>query len=185
MAHVRNTRALRSRERPLASARGDPEYAAAYAGLADSYALNVDYRSVPVTEGFERAKEYARKALALDDTLAEAHASLAWCLFVYDWDWEGAGREFRRAIELDPRDASAHQWYGFLLLATLALGLGLHDRALDHAEAAYEDRRGWLADLERESHHEPAARASAVRGPDEAHAAVKRTAYRRRRVLSA
>jgi TolB-like protein len=93
----------------------DPDYALAYTGLADSYALQIDYRSVAVTEGFERAKTYSRKALELDESLAEAHASLAWSLFIYDWDWEGAGREFRRAIELDPRYATAHQWYAFLL----------------------------------------------------------------------
>jgi len=93
----------------------DPRYALAYTGLSDSYALHVDYRNVPVAEGFARAKEYARKALELDDTLAEAHTSLAWCLFIYDWDWDGANREFRRAIELDPRYATAHQWYAFLL----------------------------------------------------------------------
>ncbi len=93
----------------------DPEYALAYTGLSDAVALHVDYRSVPVHEGFERAKALARKALALDDTLAEAHASLAWCLFVFDWDWEAADAEFQRAIELDARYATAHQWYSFLL----------------------------------------------------------------------
>src|SRR5690242_223709 len=93
----------------------DRNYTLAYAGLADSYALHVDYRSVAVQEGLERAKAYARKAIALDETVAEAHASLAWVLFIYDWDWDGADREFRRAIELDPRYASAHQWYAMLL----------------------------------------------------------------------
>jgi serine/threonine-protein kinase len=93
----------------------DPLYALAYTGLADSYALHVDYRSVPVAEGFERAKTYARKALELDETLAEAHASLAWSLFIYDWDWEGAAREFRRAIELNPQYAEAHHWFAMLL----------------------------------------------------------------------
>jgi serine/threonine-protein kinase len=93
----------------------DPSYALAYTGLADAYALHVDYRSVPVHEGFARAKDYARKALALDDRLAEAHASLAWSLFVYDWDWAGAAKEFGRSIALDPRYATAHQWYAFLL----------------------------------------------------------------------
>ena len=126
----------------------DPGYAAAYTGLADSYALHVDYRSVPVTEGFERAKEYARKALALDDTLAEAHASLAWSLFVYDWDWEGAGREFRRAIELDPRYASAHQWYGFLLASRARLDEALVEGhtavELDAASVSARRSLGWL-----------------------------------------
>jgi len=95
----------------------DPRYAPAYTGLSDSYALHVDYRSVPVKEGFEAAKTYARKAIELDETLAEAHASLAWSLFIYDWDWTAAEREFRRAIELAPGYATGHQWYAFLLIA--------------------------------------------------------------------
>jgi serine/threonine-protein kinase len=95
----------------------DPRYAPAYTGLSDSYALHVDYRSVPVKEGFELAKLNARKAIELDETLAEAHASLAWSLFIYDWDWTAAEREFRRAIELAPGYATGHQWYAFLLIA--------------------------------------------------------------------
>jgi len=93
----------------------DPSYALAYTGLADSYAMHVDYRSVPVHEGFAMAKKYARKAIALDDSLAEAHTSLAWSLFIYDWEFEAADSEFRRAIQLDAQYATAHQWYGFLL----------------------------------------------------------------------
>src|SRR2546422_7863982 len=64
----------------------DPDYALAYSGLSDSYALQVDYRSVPVTEGYRLAREYALRALALDQSLPEAHTSLAWVLHVYDWD---------------------------------------------------------------------------------------------------
>lgn len=93
----------------------DPGYALAYAGLSDCFALEVDYRSVAVTNGLEMAEQYARRAIELDDTAAEAHASLAWCLFIYRWDWEAAEREFRRAIDLDPRYATAHQWFAFLL----------------------------------------------------------------------
>ena len=111
----------------------DPRYALAYTGLADSWALHVDYRSVPVNEGFERAEAYARKALELDDALAEAHASLAWCLFIYDWDWDGAEREFRRAIALDPGYASAHNWYAFLLAA-----MGKQQEALVEGHTALE-----------------------------------------------
>ena len=127
----------------------DPGYAPAYAGLADSYALDVDYRSIPVDEAYRRAKEYAHKALQLDETVPSAHASLAWSLFVYDWDWDGADREFRRAIELNPRYASAHQWYAFLLASR-----GEHDAALLEGHTALEldpasvsARRGvgWLA----------------------------------------
>ena len=103
----------------------DPNYAQAYTGLADCYALHVDYRSVPVKEGFESAKAYARKAIELDETLAEAHASLAWVLFIYDWDWDEAEREFRRALELDPRYAPAHQWYAFLLASKGAMNEAL------------------------------------------------------------
>ena len=100
----------------------DPSYALAYTGLADCYALQVDYRSMRVVEGFVAAKEYARRAIALDDSLAEAHASLAWTLFIYDWDWGAAEHEFRRALDLDPRYASAHQWYAFLLSSRAAFG---------------------------------------------------------------
>ncbi|HEU4631511.1 MAG TPA: protein kinase [Gemmatimonadaceae bacterium] len=100
----------------------DPGYARAYAGLADCYALEADYRSIPVAAGFEAATAYARRAIALDDTLAEAHASLAWSLFIHDWDWAAAEHEFRRAIDLDPRYGSAHQWYAFLLAARGAEG---------------------------------------------------------------
>src|SRR4029077_8037746 len=78
----------------------DPNYALAYSGLSDAYALQVDYRRVPVTEGLSRARAYARQALEHDDTLAEAHTSLGWVLFIYDWDWQGAARTFRRAVDL-------------------------------------------------------------------------------------
>jgi len=112
----------------------DASYALAYTGLADSYALHIDYRNVPVHEGFEKAKFYARKAIELDDTLAEAHASLAWSLFIYDWDWNGAAKEFRRAIELDPRYATAHQWYAFMLASQEKF-----DEALIEAHTAQEN----------------------------------------------
>ena len=126
----------------------DPGYALAYTGLADSYALHLDYRSVPVAEGFERAKAYAMKALELDETVAEAHASLAWVLFIYDWDWKAAEREFRRAIELDPHYASAHQWYAFLLASQGKCEEGLVEAhtALELDPASISARRslGWL-----------------------------------------
>jgi serine/threonine-protein kinase len=112
----------------------DPSYALAYTGLADSWALHIDYRNVPVHEGFEKAKHYARKAIELDDTLAEAHASLAWSLFIYDWDWDAAAKEFRRAIELDPRYATAHQWYAFMLASQERF-----DEALIEAHTAQEN----------------------------------------------
>ncbi|MGH7651401.1 MAG: protein kinase domain-containing protein [Gemmatimonadaceae bacterium] len=112
----------------------DPGYALAYTGLADSYALHIDYRNVPVHEGFEKAKFYARKAMELDDSLAEAHASLAWSLFIYDWDWESAEKQFRRAIELDRQYATAHQWYAFLLASQ-----GRFEESLLEAHTAQEN----------------------------------------------
>jgi serine/threonine protein kinase/tetratricopeptide (TPR) repeat protein len=125
----------------------DPHYALAYTGLADSYALHVDYRSVPVAEGFERAKAYARQALDLDDSLAEAHASLAWSLFIYEWDWEAAERAFRRAIALDPAYATARQWHAFLLAARGAMDEALAEghRALELDATSVSVRRslGW------------------------------------------
>ena len=126
----------------------DPGYAPAYAGLADSYALDVDYRSIPVAEAYTRAKDYARKALALDESVPTAHASLAWSLFVYDWDWQGAEREFRRAIELNPRHASAHQWFAFLLSSRgehdAALLEGLTATELDPGSVSARRGVGWL-----------------------------------------
>src|SRR5687767_3638978 len=128
--------------------REDPNYALAYTGLADSFALLLDYRSVPVQEWHERAKEYARKALALDETLAEAHTSLAWSMFIYDWDWEGAAREFRRAIELDPRYATAHQWHAFSLASRSRLDEALLEghvaQELDPASVSIRRTLGWL-----------------------------------------
>ena len=125
------TEGIRYFEQAIAA---DPSYALAYTGLADSYALHIDYRNVRTHEGFERAKFYARKAIELDDTLAEAYASLAWSLFIYDWDWDGAARAFRRAIELDPRYATAHQWYAFLLASQ-----GNFEEALLEAHTAQEN----------------------------------------------
>jgi TolB-like protein/Tfp pilus assembly protein PilF len=90
----------------------DPNYALAYAGLADSYALLPDFSAGSPQESFPPAKIAAKKALALDDTLAEAHTSLAQVLYSYDLDFDGSTREFRRAIELNPNYAMAHHWLG-------------------------------------------------------------------------
>jgi serine/threonine protein kinase/Tfp pilus assembly protein PilF len=93
----------------------DPTYALAYAGLAECYDGQTNNGFVPRKEGYPRAEEAALKALELDDTLAEAHTSLAFIKTDYDWDWSGADREFRRAIELNPGYARAHAFYGYLL----------------------------------------------------------------------
>jgi Tfp pilus assembly protein PilF len=89
----------------------DPDYAPAHAGLADAYAGLADYGAVPRKEDFSKAKASALKALAIDETLAEAHASLAWVLWA-EGDSTAAERGFRRAIELNPNYATAHHWYG-------------------------------------------------------------------------
>ena len=94
----------------------DPRYALAYAGQADAYALLADFNILPAKEVMPKLKAAAGKALELDETLAEAHTSLAWAHF-HDWDWAGAEKEFRRAIELDPRYATARLWYGEYLTA--------------------------------------------------------------------
>ena len=110
-----------------------PDYAQAYAGLADSYALAGDwkYGLLAPKQAYPKAKAAAAKALALDDTLGEAHISLAFCLENFDWDWESAGREFTRGIELSPRYAIGHEWYGWHLAA-----LGRHGEAIAEVEKA-------------------------------------------------
>lgn len=93
----------------------DPKYAHAYVGLANSYSLLGAYLSLEPDESFGRAREFADQALAIDPSLPEAHTSKALILWLYDWDWNGADREFKRAIELNPNYPLAHHWYGLFL----------------------------------------------------------------------
>jgi TolB-like protein len=95
----------------------DPAYAQAYAGLADSYDLLDDWGATPPRESFPKARAAALKALELDDSLAEAHTSLAFVKDNYDWDFIAGEQEFKRAIALDPNYATAHQWYAMHLAA--------------------------------------------------------------------
>ena len=99
----------------------DPCYALAHAGVADSYIIlgTFGISSLPPKEAFPKAKEAALNALAIDDTLAEAHASLAVALAQYEWDWVQAEKEFRRAIELKPTYATARHWYAFVYLTAM------------------------------------------------------------------
>jgi TolB-like protein/DNA-binding winged helix-turn-helix (wHTH) protein/Flp pilus assembly protein TadD len=96
-----------------------PRYAQAYAGLADAYALlgSMPNEEISRAEAMPKAKAAAISALQLDDSLAEAHTSLAFVEMHYDWDWKGAEREFRRAIELNPNYPTAHHWYAYDLAA--------------------------------------------------------------------
>lgn len=89
----------------------DPSYARAYAGLADSYALIGGYSAAPQTDFMPKARAAAVRAVELDDSLPEAHTALALVVQNYDWDWQTAEKEFRRAIDLDPNYATAHHWY--------------------------------------------------------------------------
>ena len=105
----------------------DPKYAQAYPGLADTYSLLGDWQYAVMTpkEALPKAKAAAIKALELDSTLGEAHNSLAFCLDGFDWDFDSAGKEFRRAIELNPGYATAHHWYAWHLSL-----LGRYDEAI-------------------------------------------------------
>jgi len=105
----------------------DPTFAQAYSGLADTYALLGDWQYAVMTpkEALPKAKAAAIKALELDSALGEAHNSLAFCLDGFDWDFESGGKEFRRAIELNPGYASAHHWYAWHLSL-----LGRYDEAI-------------------------------------------------------
>jgi len=94
----------------------DQKFAAAYAGLADSYSI-LGSDVLPAKVASAKARTGANKALELDPTIAEGHAELAVVAFYYDWDWTRAEQEFRRAIELNPNYANAHQWYSYYLSA--------------------------------------------------------------------
>jgi len=105
----------------------DPNYALAYAGLADVYDVlgSGVAAALPPREAMRQARQAAIKAIQLDESLAEGHTSLAGIKFSFDWDWGGAESEFRRAIELNPNDVTAHFWYAQLLMA-----LGRWDESL-------------------------------------------------------
>jgi serine/threonine protein kinase/Tfp pilus assembly protein PilF len=110
--------------------RFDPNYALAYAGMADCY-YGLSFLRLSSKEAMPKAREAAQKALEIDDTLAEAHTSLALVRWTYDWDWPGAEREFKRAIEINPDYAFAHQQYGMYLALA-----GQFDRAITELKQA-------------------------------------------------
>jgi tetratricopeptide (TPR) repeat protein len=91
----------------------DPSYAEAHVGIADSYAMLGLYTVLPPNEAFPQAKLAASKALQMDNSLAEAHATLGFVHFYYDWDGKAAEVEFQRALQEDPNYAMAHSWYAF------------------------------------------------------------------------
>jgi len=111
----------------------DPHYALSYAGLADTYSLLGDAGYLPPSEAWPKAKAAAMQALEIDDSLAEAHTSLGLVKEHFEWDWTGAEREFKRAIELNPNLATAHHWYGDYLanMGRLDEGIAQTKRALE------------------------------------------------------
>jgi TolB-like protein len=112
----------------------DPNYALAYAGLADAYVLLIAYGQGRPEDTFPKAKDAALKALELDRTLGEAHAALGMTLFAYDLNFAEASREFQRAIELNPNYATAHQWYAECGL----IPFGKFDEAVAEVKRALE-----------------------------------------------
>jgi TolB-like protein/tetratricopeptide (TPR) repeat protein len=116
----------------------EPNFALAYAGLADAYALLaiLPWDGLSPREAMPKAKAAALRALEIDDSLAEAYASLAIVLHRYDWDWPGAEKSFQRAIELNPNSARPHLWYGWLLMTA-----GRLDEALAELKKAEDVAR--------------------------------------------
>ncbi|HJU90711.1 MAG TPA: protein kinase [Gemmatimonadaceae bacterium] len=109
----------------------DPSYSLAWSGIADAWIFRGWYSLLAPRETFPKARTAVLKALEFDSTLAEAHASLAHIHLEFDYDWESAEREYRRAIELNPRYPIAHHWYGGFLSA-----MGRHEEALAQADTA-------------------------------------------------
>ena len=118
----------------------DPSYAPAYVGLADSYNLLREYSAMPASEAYPRALAAAKKAVELDDGSSEAHAALAFVSFFGMWDVTTGEKEFRRAIEIDPKNSTSHQWWanGLLALHRFPEALAEIDRAqkLDPSSSA-------------------------------------------------
>jgi len=111
----------------------DPNYALAYAGLADSYNMLGGFDALAPAEAYPKAREAAEKALKLDESLAEAHSALAMVKLAYDWEFPAAAREFQRALEIDPSYSDAHKMNSYYLAA-----MGRFDEALREMKRAQE-----------------------------------------------
>ncbi|HKN61780.1 MAG TPA: protein kinase [Candidatus Acidoferrales bacterium] len=122
--------AIRRYEEALAI---DPNYAAAYAGLADSYIMLANHHILPPREGYLLGRRAAERGLSLDESLAELHTSLGWIHRLFDWDWPAAERESLRAVQLNPGYAFGRSRYALLLS-----GMGRHEEAIAEAQRAHE-----------------------------------------------
>ncbi|HKO04277.1 MAG TPA: protein kinase [Candidatus Acidoferrales bacterium] len=125
----------------------DPEYALGYVGIADSYLLLGQWGFMAPREAYPQLKEAAEHALRMDESLGEAHAPLAYYLRVYEMDWQGAEREFKRAIELNSSYANAHHWYSHFLVDFRRFDESLRESrlalALDPMDTTLNTHLGW------------------------------------------
>jgi tetratricopeptide (TPR) repeat protein len=131
----------------------DPDYALAYTGLADSYNILASYSALAPDEAFPKARAAATRALQLDERLPEAHASMAFVTFGYSWDFEQADQEFKRALELSPGYAVAHQWYALYLAAMHRMDEAITEirraEQLDPLSLPIITNKGWILYLAR------------------------------------
>ena len=111
----------------------DPDYALAWAGIADTLSLMGEYTNISRRDLYQKQMDAVYKALELDPQLAEAHISLAISLMLNDWDWKGAEREFKLGLQLDPKNSTGHHWYAELLLF-----MGRTEEAFREIEMAVE-----------------------------------------------
>jgi serine/threonine-protein kinase len=120
----------------------DPNFALAYTGLATAYSFSANF-TMSMRDAIPKIRPAVARALALDDSLSEAHGALANdVLFGYDWNWTAAEREFRRALELDPSNSAVHGQYGDFLNM-----MGRYDEALQQRQRAYELNPLWVQTL--------------------------------------
>jgi Tfp pilus assembly protein PilF len=126
----------------------DPGYAPAYVGMADTYDLLREYSTMPDSEAYTRAIAAARKAVELDDSLAEAHRALAFSEWWGAWDFVDGEKEFRRAIDLNPKDPIARKWYANVLSVQGRFPAGLEEnekaQELDPTSQSILADRGWM-----------------------------------------
>ena len=132
----------------------DPQYATAYAGLADAYISASNINVLPPEEVYSKAKYAARKAIEIDNNLAEAHAALAFSMILFNWDWTNSELEFRKAINLSPNYGPAHQWYAVSLVSTMRFNEAIAEanaaQQVDPVSLFINAGAGWISFLVRD-----------------------------------